>query len=84
MVPAEPSPRGTSFHPVPLQSVQFSRAMVCVVAGLKTGKLFLALDRIRSSTAHSKFSALGKLWKELLVLLSETHYRLLLTEKLSA
>jgi hypothetical protein len=28
IVPGAPSVRGTSFHPVPLQSVQFSKAML--------------------------------------------------------
>src|SRR4029077_7075780 len=56
----------------------FSSAMVCVVAGLNTGKLFPALDRIRSLTGHSKSSALGKLWTDVLSFLCETHHRLLL------
>src|SRR6266478_2335100 len=69
ILPAAPSPRGTSFHPVPLQSVQFSSAIGS--AGFQPALLPLS-DSIRSRTSHGKQSAMGKLWKELLTIFSET------------
>src|SRR5215470_16065858 len=66
-LPAAPSGRGTSFHPVPLHSVQFSKAIVDYCRGRTPARLsFTSLaHRIRLQSADGKQSCLGKLWKEL-------------------